>query len=209
MNLTTTGKPQNLAGAAENTLPDGGFDWFCVQAQPNKVQVAAESLRQLAGVDCFLPLLQFRKVRRKRPVLITEPLFPGYLFARFVFQHSLRAVYYSPGVSRVIHFGDHWPVIAPETIDQLKQAVGETAVKLVENPVAPGDEVRIHTGPFQNLTGLVNRVYPDKMRIAVLLEFLGRQTMVEIPMAIFATCAISDKMFYLKAEIKTATPGAF
>lgn len=51
---------------------------------------------------------------------------------------------------------------------------------MVESPVAPGDEVQINSGPFQNLSGLVNRIYPGKMRIAVLLEFLGRQTMVEV-----------------------------
>lgn len=65
---------------------------------------------------------------------------------------------------------------------QLKQTVGETGIKAVESPVNPGDEVQINSGPFQNLVGLVNRVFPGKMRIAVLLDFLGRQTMVEIPM---------------------------
>lgn len=182
MNLFATVK-SDIPGRAAINPAVAGFEWFCVQAQPNKVSVAAKSLQQLPEVDCFLPLLQFRKVRREKAVLATEPLFPGYLFARFVFQQSLRAVYYSQGVSRVIHFGDHWPVISQETIDQLKLAVGETGVKLIENPISPGDEVQINSGPFQSLTGLVNRVYPGKMRIAVLLEFLGRQTMVEIPMA--------------------------
>jgi transcriptional antiterminator RfaH len=116
--------------------------------------------------------------------LVTEPLFPGYLFARFVFQQSLRAVFYAQGVSRVIHFGDYWPIIAGQTIVQLREAVGETDVKLVESPIVPGDEVQVSSGPFQNLTGLVSRVYPGRMRIAILLEFLGRQTMVEIPMTV-------------------------
>jgi len=44
--------------------------------------------------------------------------------------------------------------------------------------------VQVSSGPFQNLTGLVSRVYPGRMRIAILLEFLGRQTMVEIPMTV-------------------------
>ena len=167
--------------AAEPSLP-AGPEWFCVQAQPKKVSIAAEAVRQLPGVDCFLPRLQFRRTQRQKPVLVTEPLFPGYLFARFVFQQSLRAVYYAQGVSRVIHFGDHWPIIPDATIEQLRQAVGGTGVRWVESPIVPGDEVQINSGPFQNLSGLVSRVYPGRMRIAVLMEFLGRQTMVEIPM---------------------------
>jgi transcriptional antiterminator RfaH len=179
MRLSINAKPGNPEPSAINPVASN-FEWFCVQAQPNRVSVATEALRQLPEVDSFLPLLQFRRLRRNRPVLVTEPLFPGYLFARFIFEQSLRAVYYSQGVSRVIHFGDHWPVIPQDTIDQLKLAVGEAGVRLVESPVAPGDEVQINSGPFQNLSGLVNRIYPGKMRIAVLLEFLGRQTMVEV-----------------------------
>ena len=172
--------PAGLAG----TPSLAGAEWFCVQARPKKVSVAAQALRQLPGVEAYLPLLQFRRTRRQQPVLVTEPLFPGYLFARFVFQQSLRAVYYAQGVSRVIHFGNHWPILPDQTIVQLRQAVGESGVKLVENPIVPGDEVQVSSGPFQNLTGLVSRVYPGRMRIAILLEFLGRQTMVEIPLAV-------------------------
>jgi transcriptional antiterminator RfaH len=181
----------SLFDASQRVLPEdspeppllAAPEWFCVHAQPKKVSIAAQSLRQLPGVDCFLPLLQFRRTRRQKPVLVTEPLFPGYLFARFVFRQSLRAVYYSQGVSRVIHFGDHWPIIPDDIIAQLQQAVGETGVKMVESPIALGDEVLINSGPFQNLSGLVSRVYPGRMRIAILMEFLGRQTMVEIPMS--------------------------
>ena len=180
--MSIFGARQQAGVDAAGNPVTGGPEWFCVQAQPKKVAVAAQSLRQLPEVDCFLPQLQFRRTQRQKPVVVTEPLFPGYLFARFVFRQSLRAVYYAQGVSRVIHFGDHWPVIPDGTMEQLRQAVGETGVKMVESPIATGDEVLVNSGPFQNLTGLVSRVYPSRMRIAILMEFLGRQTMVEIPM---------------------------
>jgi transcriptional antiterminator RfaH len=181
MNLTGV-LPADLTENSANPPTPAGSEWFCVHAQPKKVFMAAQSLYQLPGVDCYLPLLKFQRVQRKKKVWVTEPLFPGYLFARFHFQTSLRAVYYAQGVSRVIHFGDHWPVIPGEIIEQLQQSVGETGVKTVEDLLVPGDEVQINTGPFKNLSGLVSHVYPGKMRIAVLMDFLGRQTTVEIPL---------------------------
>jgi len=40
--------------------------------------------------------------------------------------------------------------------------------------------VRISGGGFHGLTAVVSRVIPGPQRVAVLMEFLGRQTTVEL-----------------------------
>ena len=45
----------------------------------------------------------------------------------------------------------------------------------------PGEAVRVAGGAFHGLRAVITRVMPSRERVAVLLEFLGRQTTVELP----------------------------
>jgi transcriptional antiterminator RfaH len=112
---------------------------------------------------------------------VTEALFPGYLFARFDWQASLRQVQHSRGVRGVVHFGERWPAILGETIHELQQAVGESGLRTIPEQFLPGDEVEITEGAMRGLRAVVTRILPGRERIAVLMEFLGRQTMIELP----------------------------
>ena len=47
--------------------------------------------------------------------------------------------------------------------------------------LAPGDAVQIAEGTLCGLRAVVSRVMPGRERVAVLMEFLGRQTTVEVP----------------------------
>jgi transcription antitermination factor NusG len=52
---------------------------------------------------------------------------------------------------------------------------------VVPGELVPGDEVQIIGGSFQGLHAVVARVMPGRERVAVLMEFLGRQTSIELP----------------------------
>ena len=112
---------------------------------------------------------------------MTEALFPGYLFARFDWQTSLRLVQHSRGVRGVVHFGERWPAIPEEIIRELQQAIGEDGLRTIPEEFVPGDEVEIAEGAMRGLRAVVTRGLPGRERIAVLMEFLGRQTMIELP----------------------------
>ena len=112
---------------------------------------------------------------------MTEALFPSYLFARFDWQASLRLVQHSRGVRGVVHFGERWPAIPEAIIRDLQQAVGTEELRTIPETFVPGDEVEITEGAMRGLRAVVTRVLPGRERIAVLMEFLGRQTMVELP----------------------------
>ena len=60
-------------------------------------------------------------------------------------------------------------------------AVGTEEMHTITNVLEPGDAVEIAEGAMRGLRAVVSRVMPGKERIAVLLEFLGRQTAVEVP----------------------------
>ena len=154
--------------------------WFCVRSQPKHEHIAAAHLRKMDDVEVFLPRIRFRRGACRGMVWVTEALFPGYLFAGFDWQISLRRVQSASGVQGVVHFGEHWPVIPEEIIKDLRQVIGTTELHTIAQEFAPGDAVQITEGTLRGLHAVVSRVMPSRERVAVLMELLGRQTMVEL-----------------------------
>jgi transcriptional antiterminator RfaH len=162
----------------ENSSPS--LAWFCLRSQPKHEHIAAAHLRSDARIETFLPRIRFRRATRRGSVWVTEALFPNYLFARFDWQQSLRHVQHIRGVQTVVHFGIRWPTIADETIAALRSFWADQEVHTVSDQLTAGEEVRIISGPMQGLHAVVSRPLPARERVAVLLDFLGRQTAVEV-----------------------------
>jgi transcription elongation factor/antiterminator RfaH len=151
-----------------------------VQGQPKHEHIAAAHLRQ-ANIEIWLPRIRFKKSSVRGPVWFTEVLFPSYLFARFDWQASLRLVHHTAGVSKVVSFGGKAPRIPDEVIAELKETIGDQEVLLVPETLQTGEPVQIAGGAFHGLTAVVTRVYSARERVRVLLDFLGRQTAVDLP----------------------------
>ena len=107
-------------------------------------------------------------------------MFPGYIFARFVYAQQHRAVEYSSGVYYIVHFGEQVATMAPETVALLYQKAGEDEVVTIDSEVSVGEEVRIVEGPLHGFEALVTQVLPARERVRVLLEFLGRSVETEL-----------------------------
>jgi len=170
--------------------------WFCLKSQPKHEHIAAAQLRQEMQFEVFLPRIRFKRSTRVGQVWVTEALFPGYLFARFDLLESLRRVQSCRGVRGVVHFGDRWPAIPPETIQELQLRLGEEKVRVLTPEFAPGDRVKITGGAFHGLEALVSKVLSGRERVAVLLEFLGRQTTVEVSREALLPAAEQRKLLF-------------
>jgi transcriptional antiterminator RfaH len=155
--------------------------WFCLRSQPKHEHIAAAHLRKIEGVEVFLPRVRFQRSTRQGMAWVTEALFPGYLFARFDWHNTLRQAQAARGVSAVVHFGSRWPVIDDAIIEDLKQVVGAEELHVIPHTLQPGDPVEIAEGAMRGLQAVVSRVLPSRDRVAVLLDFLGRQTSIEVP----------------------------
>jgi len=107
-------------------------------------------------------------------------MFPGYLFAEFVYSREHRRVEHSPGIKGVVHFGEHVATLAPRTIATLRQKTGEEEIVTFSPEIRVGQAVRIAEGPFQGLEALVTQLLSAKERVRVLLEFLGRSLETEL-----------------------------
>ena len=161
-------------------LPDSPA-WFCVRTLPKQEHIAAAQLRhQGSALEVFLPRIRYQRTTRRGPAWVTEALFLNYLFARFELAGHLRRVQAARGVREVVHFGTRWPAIPETAIAELRAAMGDDEVKMVVQDLLPGDEVEIADGAFFGLPAVVTRIMPGRQRVAVLMEFLGRQTTVEL-----------------------------
>lgn len=154
--------------------------WFCLRTQPKHEHIAAAQLKQEPEVEVFLPRIRYRRSTRQGRVWVTEALFQNYLFARFDPATCARKVQHARGVRGIVHFGHRWPTIPDSSITELQAAMGGQELRVVEEEFQPGDVVEIATGAMHGLQAVVTRVMPARQRVAVLLDFLGRQTMLEL-----------------------------
>lgn len=158
--------------------------WYVLRTQLKRERLAAANLRRLDGVEVFLPRLRYQKTTRRGRVWWVEPLFPGYLLAKFPFLEMSRAVSSAGGVSRIVAFGDDAPQVPERFVEDLRAEVArhetDSEEIVVDWKVEVGDEVELGEGPFKGMEGQVVDVRPGAERVSLLLEFLGEEQPVEV-----------------------------
>lgn len=159
--------------------------WYCVRTQTKREHIAAGHLRQSEGIEVFCPRIKYRKATRRGKIWWLEPLFPGYLLAKFDIMEMERAVTFCQGVRGLVRFGSETPDVPEDFVVSLIQQVKKQSADSEELiTVAPslniGDEIEVANGPFQGMKGTIRSVAPAKERVKVLLEFLGQVQPVDL-----------------------------
>jgi transcriptional antiterminator RfaH len=114
-------------------------------------------------------------------VWFVEAMFPGYVFAKFVYSAQYRSVESSHGVRGIVRFGKRLATLPENTLLALQSRAGAEEIVTIDSSLKIGQPVHIVEGPFQGLEVVVTQVLPAKERIRVLLEFLGRSLEMEVP----------------------------
>jgi len=154
--------------------------WFCLRSQPKHEHLAATTLRRQLNIACFSPRVRYRKATRRGPVWFVEAMFPGYLFAEFVYSQFHRRVEHFSGIQGVVHFGDYIATVDEGIIDALRQHAGDEEIVTIDTSLKVGQAVEIAEGPLRGLEAVVTQILPAKERIRVLLELLGGQIEAEV-----------------------------
>ena len=167
----------------EGGAPD--LKWFCLRIAPKQEHVAITHLRKIFAIEVFCPRLRYQKATRTGRRWYVEALFPSYIFARFDYLTHHRGVQYCAGVSTIVHFGNKIIPIPDLAVRELQSAVptGEKEMITITPEVRTGEEVQVVEGAFAGLKAVVTRIMPARQRVAVLLEFLGRLSETEVPVA--------------------------
>ncbi len=172
----------NSATLAASAAPSpAATSWYVVQTKARAEQKAADFLVRKA-VSTFLPLLLVRRRHGSRRWYALEPLFPGYLFARFVpVARTVDRVRWTPGVRRLLGDGEA-PVPVPDDVVQyLQERQGQAGFIAPGQPLRPGMLVRFRHGPFELLEGIIERPASQSDRVRVLLTMVHGVVAVEAP----------------------------
>jgi transcriptional antiterminator RfaH len=154
--------------------------WAVGQTVIGREKFAAERLQD-GGFEVFLPKA---RCRERRAIIA---VFPGYLFV-LIIENRWRAIEGTIGIRSLIKSGDH-PARCPDVeIERLRAAQMRNGLIKLPEPkppakrqftLAPGDPVRILSGPFRGYDALYDGQTP-KQREIVLLELLGRRVPLEL-----------------------------
>ena len=154
-------------------------EWFCLRAQTKREHIAAAMLRRLDDVEPFCPRISKVKKTRTGKKRFTEAMFPGYLFARFVFRDNFRRVIHTQGVTRLIEHAGRRAVPEP-VIEDLRASVPDGVIDAPDPSMEPGAEVEVVSGSLKGLNAKVIAALPAQDRVKILLDFLGREITVAV-----------------------------
>ena len=161
-------------------IVEEGLRWYTIQTKPKQEAQVGKRLRDL-NLEIFLPRIRVRRRVGTRFNWVLEPLFPSYLFCRLDVVLSGKAARYCPGVKDFVRFGSRIPEVGDNVVHSLMercpQGVAQTGLPAFQK----GQAVLIREGPLSGLEAVFDEEMAGKERIAVLLEFLGRQTRLIVP----------------------------
>jgi len=114
-----------------------------------------------------------------------KTFFPGYIMMHCDLTPRLREM--AEGLPSVIGFltagtGDDPTPLRPDEVQRILGKM-DRAEEMGEQPEIPfkvGDPVQVVDGPFDSFNGFVEEVYPEKMKVKVMVSIFGRKTPVEL-----------------------------
>lgn len=154
--------------------------WFLAYTKPRQESIADVNLVQ-QGFEVYLPLYKKLKKTEQGPVAIFEPMFPRYiLFRPGKPEQSISVVRNTKGVASIVRFGFEPAMLHDELVQRIRQLeqVRHHATLQELSQIKVGQAVRLKHTALGSIEGLVQNV--SSKRVAVLLEILGRPTVVQL-----------------------------
>lgn len=119
-------------------------------------------------------------LRKGKPVQRKKCVFPGYvLVSMIVTDDSWYVVRNTPNVTGFVGSGNVPVPVTPEEFGLVKARMGVSEPKYKAD-FTEGDIVKITDGPFATREGVVDKVYPEKGKLRVLVTLFERETPMEL-----------------------------
>jgi len=164
------------ASSLESSVPK----WYAVHTFAHHEKRVDARLTSKA-VNTFLPLYSIRRSVKGVTAVLEKPLFPGYVFVFIPLLERLK-VLQVPGVVKLVGSGGRPTPVAEHEIDSLLKA------RTMGIPAEPhpyleiGRRVRITTGPFEGLQGILTR-RKGKYRVVLALELIASSFVLDVDSA--------------------------
>ena len=154
--------------------------WYLIYTKPRQEKVAQTNL-QRQGYQIYLPLIQGHRRRQGHYQVVTEPMFPRYLFISLNTEtDNWGPIRSTRGVSSLVRFGGVPALVPMKFIDFLKKNSAKTENLTSEPTFQQGEPVRILDGVMSGYEGIFKAKSGAK-RVTLLLDIVGKETLVEVP----------------------------
>jgi transcription antitermination factor NusG len=154
--------------------------WFALHVRSRKENSVADQLA-LQGFETFVP--NYRVVRRWSDRLkeLEQPLFPGYLFARFELDRR-RLLLATPGVIQIVSVGQVPTAIDESELDAIRRAL-DSGLPIQPWPcLETGERVRVTYGNLRTLEGILI-CFKGNHRVVLSIKMLQRAVAFEVDLA--------------------------
>lgn len=171
--------------------------WYVVHVLAGQEQKVHDNLAKRVKTEemsdliyeVILPTERVSEIKRGKKTETTRKFFPGYLIVNmFLFDDGNQLVdrtwYFikdTPGVIGFAGTKDRPIPMRPSEVEGLLAQVRER-----EETVKPkisfsvGETVKVADGPFQNQSGVVEEIDPDRGKLRVSVSIFGRNTLVDL-----------------------------
>jgi len=156
--------------------------WFAIWTRSRHEKLVRDQLERKSDVDVFLPTIGKWSRWKDRKKKVDWPLFPGYVFARFVADERV-GVLKVDGVVQIISNNGMLSAIPDEEIDSIRTLVES---ELAYDPVPlikVGDMVKVTSGPLKGVIGRLITKKGVQARLVLSVDLIGQAVSVEVDAA--------------------------
>ncbi|MFH1314580.1 MAG: transcription termination/antitermination NusG family protein [Candidatus Eisenbacteria bacterium] len=154
--------------------------WYVAYTRCHHEQRVARHLA-LKNVPVLFPKYKTWSRRKDRRKMIELPLFPGYLFIQSEpFAHRFTEISDTPGLAFILGNGNGPKAIADDEIKSLLILLSSSTPFEPHPYFCTGEQVIVLSGPLKGAVGYVLQSRPDKRKLVITVDLLGRSAAVHI-----------------------------
>jgi transcription termination/antitermination protein NusG len=153
--------------------------WYAVQTRSNFEKIVHS---ELCGkeIESYLPVLPEMRQWKDRVKRIEQPVFSGYVFARFVDDPGAKLrVLRSYGAVRILGNASAIEAIPDPEIEGVRRLLMSSERSFVHPFLREGMRVRVKRGPLRDVEGLLVR-FRNQARLVLSIDLLSRSVAAEI-----------------------------
>ncbi len=185
--------------ASESVMDDPMLrpgQWYVVHTQSGyekKVTANLEARIQSMNMEdkiyeIVIPMEEVDEFKNGKKQTVQRKVFPGYLLVRCVMDdESWYCVRNTPGITGFVGQSRHGQKPTPLSRREVKtfltpktEGVDAAPRRKAKLDYEEGESVRVKEGPFADFTGEIAEINADHMKLKVLVNIFGRETLVEM-----------------------------
>ena len=153
--------------------------WFVVQTNPKEENLVSLVLSK-QDIPIYQPFMEKFVFHARKKTLKQYPLFPNYIFVNIEpTEEEFHKIRWSRGVRRIL-IDNYQPIPIEEEFIASLQILQDKDTGIIKKPVefAPGDMVRIKSGPMKDLYGIFEEWGSDEGRVKILIQMVNNRAKV-------------------------------